>query len=155
MSKELDELAFSFFKIFAQYEFALKAMKYASAGSRGQVELDWNRFSNEIGHRILDEQEESIRNAVNYLFDNPPKKQILKEGVLTWKSVNTNRRSAQELFAHIRRVRNNLYHGGKFNGQWFEPQRSMELISNSIIVLRALKYKDESLTEAINGNSDK
>ncbi len=35
----------------------------------------------------------------------------------------------------VRRVRNNLFHGGKFNEHWFEPERSEHLISHSITIL--------------------
>ena len=152
MSEELDRLAFTFFKLFAQYEYALKAMKYAHVGRYGQVELEWDRYSNEIGKLILIDDDEHIQRAVNYLFDNPPKKQVIRQGKLDWKSVNTEVRSPKVLFEHIRRVRNNLYHGGKFNDNWLEPQRSTELISNSLIILQALKEKDANLAAAIHGN---
>ncbi|MBB3231148.1 hypothetical protein [Halomonas stenophila] len=48
MTGELDNLAFRFFKLFAQYEHALKAMKYARTGAGGQVEPEWDRFSNGV-----------------------------------------------------------------------------------------------------------
>jgi len=40
------------------------------------------------------------------------------------------------VLAYVRRVRNNLFHGGKFNGHWFEPQRSGELLTHSLCILR-------------------
>lgn len=152
MPEELDKLAFSFFKLFAQYEYALKAMQYARSGAGGQAEPEWDKFSNEIGRLVLDEPDGEILDAINYLFDHPPKKQILKDGVLSWQNVNIAERSPQILFSHIRRVRNNLYHGGKFNGRWFDPDRSEELISKSLLVLQALQEQHDELAEAIHGN---
>lgn len=152
MPEDLDKLAFSFFKLFAQYEYALKAMQYAQSGAGGQAEPQWDRFSNEIGRLVLDDANGELLDAINYLFDHPPKKQILQNGVLSWQNVNNVERSPQILFSHIRRVRNNLYHGGKFNGRWFDPDRSEELISKSLLVLRALQEQHDELSEAIHGN---
>lgn len=152
MTAHLDTLAFDFFKLFAQYEYALKAMRFARSGSGGQAEPDWDKFSNKIGHLILGEASEELTDAINYLFDHPPKKQVICEGTLSWQEVPNNERSSQILFSHIRRVRNNLYHGGKFNGRWFDPDRSEQLIRTSLVVLRALKEKHDGLAEAIYGN---
>src|SRR3546814_18633912 len=41
------------------------------------------------------------------------------------------------VLTYVRRVRNNLFHGGKFNGRWFEPQRSEQLLKHSLTILRA------------------
>ncbi|UVM52982.1 MULTISPECIES: hypothetical protein [Pseudomonas] len=152
MSTHLDTLAFSFFKLFAQYEYALKAMQFARSGSGGQAEPDWDKFSNEIGLLVLGEASEDLTGAINYLFEHPPKKQVIYEGALSWQEVPNNERSPQVLFSHIRRVRNNLYHGGKFNGRWFDPDRSEQLIGKSLVVLRALQEKHAELAEAIHGN---
>ena len=152
MPENLDDLAFSFFKLFAQYEYALKAMQFARAGYGNQAEPDWNRFSNEIGCLVLNEPDGDLLNAINFLFEHPPKKQILREGDLSWQTINADERSPQMLFSHIRRVRNNLYHDGKFNDRWFNPDRSEALISKSLIVLQALQTKHGGLAEAIGGN---
>ena len=50
MNSELDRLAFDLFKLFAQYEYALKAMGYGRAKKAGQAEPDWDRFANEVGY---------------------------------------------------------------------------------------------------------
>lgn len=152
MPENLDNLAFCFFKLFAQYEYALKAMQYARSGAGGQAEPEWDRFSNEIGRLVMEEPDGELLDAINYLFDYPPKKQALNDGVLSWQNVDTAERSPQILFSHIRRVRNNLYHGGKFNGRWFDPDRSEELISKSLLVLQTLQSQHDQLAEAIHGN---
>jgi len=152
MSQQLDELAFTFFKLFAQYEYALKAMQYTRVGAGGQAEPDWDRFSKEVGNQVLESPSEDLASALEYLFDQPPKKQVLNNGVLSWQVVPNTERSPQILFSHIRRVRNNLYHGGKFNGHWFDPDRSEELISKALLVLQPLEVINNDIAEAIRGN---
>ena len=152
MTQHLDQLACKFFKLFAQYEYALKAMQYARPGSGGQAEPDWDRFANEVGILVLNSKDSELVEALGYLFESPPKRQILHHGLLEWQEVPNTERSAQILFSHIRRVRNNLYHGGKFNGRWFQPERSEELINRSMFVLSTLMNRHKKLAEAINGN---
>lgn len=153
MNSELDKLAFNFFKIIAQYEYALKVMKFVQTGRGGQVEPDWDRFANEIGVSLLHEPNGELSKALEYIFTQPPKRQILNKEVIDWETVPNDERSAQMLFSHIRRVRNNLYHGGKFNGRWFDPDRSQELLGNSLIILEELKNTNEDLNAAISGNT--
>lgn len=51
----------------------------------------------------------------------------------------------------IRRVRNNLFHGGKFNGEWFEPERSEALMRNALIILRACGESHHEVSKAYGG----
>lgn len=153
MSAELDQLAFRFFKLFAQCEYALKAMGYGRAGTAGAAEPEWDRFANEVGKLLLQTENADIVGARTYLFENPPKRQVWENGCVAWSAVPNTERSTQILFAHIRRVRNNLYHGGKFHGQWIDPDRSSELISKSLLLLEHLVNADAGLLEAIQGNA--
>lgn len=154
MSVELDALAFRFFKLFAQYEYALKVMAYANAGKQKQAEVDWDRFANEVGVAVMNIDEPEIIQARQYILDHPPKRQVWVNGAVDWEAIPNNERSPQILFSHIRRVRNNLYHGGKFNGRWIDPDRSHELISNSLLLLQTLVSHDVRLSEAIHGNAN-
>ena len=153
MSAELDQLAFRFFKLFAQCEYALKAMGFGRAAKAYAAEADWDRFASEVGALLLREQDPEVVAARTYLFENPPRRQVWVNGGVAWVAVPNNERSAQILFAHIRRVRNNLYHGGKFNGRWIDPDRSAELISKSLLLLEHLVNADARLLEAIQGNA--
>jgi hypothetical protein len=153
MNSELDHLAFDLFKLFAQYEYALKAMGYGRARKEGQAEPDWDRFANEVGCLVMALEDPSIVNARRYLFDHPPKRQVWVDGAVQWAPVSTSERTAQALFGNVRRVRNNLYHGGKFNGRWFDPDRSRDLIGHALIILRALVERDPKLKEAIQYNA--
>jgi hypothetical protein len=137
---ELDLLAFKFFKLFARYESSLKEIGFFVV-NRGQVVVDWDRYANEeIGNGFLGELGDA-KAAAEYILENPPKKQSAnKSNEIEWVVVPNNERSVQILFSHICRIRNNLYHGGKFNGTWFDPERSNLLLSNALLILE--NYKD-------------
>lgn len=154
MSAHLDQLAFRFFKLFAQCEYALKAMGYGRATNKeGAAEADWDKFANEVGAILLQDQDQSVVTARTYIFEYPPKRQVWSNGAVEWADIPNTERSAQILFAHIRRVRNNLYHGGKFNGRWIDPDRSEKLISKSQLLLQRLVDTNAQLREAIQGNA--
>lgn len=153
MSTNLDQLAFQFFKLFAQCEYALKAMGYGRATNAGLAEADWDRFANELGIALLQDEEQEVVLARNYLFEHPPKRQVWVNEHVEWSTIPNTERSAQILFAHIRRVRNNLYHGGKFNSRWIAPDRSEKLISRSLLLLQHLVNKNALLEYAIHENA--
>jgi hypothetical protein len=140
LDDELDLLAFKFFKLFARYESSLKERGFFVV-NRGQVVVDWDRFANEeIGNGFLSELG-NAKAASEYILENPPKKQSVNEfNEIEWVVVSNNERCVQILFAHICRIRNNLYHGAKFNGSWFNPERSNMLLSNALLILE--NYKD-------------
>lgn len=151
MKTDLDQLAFAFFKLFAQYEYSLKVMGFGQAGRKQAAEADWDRFANEVGLRLLDINQPEIVQAVQYLFEHPPKRQVWIDDAVQWERVPNEERSAQILFSHIRRARNNLYHGGKFGSRWIDPDRSRELLSSALLLLERLVPLDEKLLEAIRG----
>ncbi|RWJ32112.1 MAG: hypothetical protein E5X40_05115 [Mesorhizobium sp.] len=82
--------------------------------------------------------EPDLKAAVDFILDHPPKKQIIANGVLTWSnSAPDTDLLSDRVLIYVRRVRNNLFHGGKFNGHWFEPERSELLLRHSLVILRA------------------
>ncbi|MDD3770371.1 MAG: hypothetical protein PHV10_07170 [Sulfuricurvum sp.] len=140
----LDELACKFFKLFSQYESSLKERGYFRIVGRNQPEADWDRFVNEkIGSDFLEKLENKSASAV-YILDHPPMKQVIEDGEIIWQEVSSTEKSVQALFGHIRRIRNNLHHGAKFNGTWFAPERSQNLISNALEILEHFKPIIES-----------
>tara|TARA_B100000700_G_scaffold36466_1_gene35772 strand:+ start:383 stop:835 length:453 start_codon:yes stop_codon:yes gene_type:complete len=139
LESTLDQLALKFFKLYAQYEFSLKSNGFFIYRS-GKIIVDWDRFVNEqIGSNFL-EQMEDARQSAEFILEHPPKKQVVNgAGRIVWGDVPNNERSVQILFAHIGRIRNNMFHGAKFNGTWFSPERNFQLISNGIVVLEHFK----------------
>ena len=142
MCKSLDDLACRFFKLFAQYESTLKERDYFRVGNRDRIIVDWDRFANEIiGQDFRNDLGEQA-SAADYILECPPMRQSINdEHRIIWKEVPNSDKSVQVLFGHICRVRNNLFHGAKFNGTWFAPERSRLLLENSLIVLEHYRKK--------------
>ena len=133
MQRDLDNLAFQFFKLFAQYESTMKERGLFQKDGRGRVRADWERFAKEVvGPNYRDE----LGDIADYILQNPPMKQAVNEDdKVIWESVPSDDQSVQALFGHIHRMRNNLFHGAKFNGTWFDPDRSKLLLENGLAIL--------------------
>jgi hypothetical protein len=133
---ELDKLAFNFFKMFAQFESTLKENGFFTVGSHGNVKADWDRFANEKIGTSFPNSIVAINEAINYILDEPPMRQGVDANQrITWLEVLNTDKTAPTLFRHIRRMRNNLFHGAKFNETWFAPERSQKLLQNGLAVL--------------------
>jgi hypothetical protein len=132
---ELDELSLRMFRVFARAEYALKAAGFAVGGTN--VRADWPRFAASITAAFEAPGEPGFAEAVGYILAHPPRRQVLRDGLLEWDDTAPGAASHADLvLAYVRRVRNNLFHGGKFNGHWFAPQRSGELLTFSLIILQ-------------------
>ena len=141
MSAHLDQLAFRFFKLFAQYESTLKENGFFKSDKSGNIFVDWDRFANEVVGKNFKTELGQSASAAEYILDQPPKKQVDDGGKVVWADVPATDKSVQILFGHICRVRNNLFHGAKFNGTWFDPVRSEELLKHSLAVLECFRTK--------------
>ena len=98
--------------------------------------MDWDRFANEVVGSSFLEGLGKKREAAEFIFDAPPKKQTVNDqNKIIWAEVKNDDRSVQALFGHISRMRNNLFHGAKFNGTWFDPDRSKALLEKGLVVL--------------------
>jgi len=142
MEQQLDDLAFKFFKLFAKYESSLKQRDYFQVNDNGKISVDWDSFSNEvIGNTFIDQLGDKV-NSANFILESPPKRQAVNEHKkIIWEEVPNTDKSVQALFGHLCRMRNNLFHGAKFNGTWFDPERSKELLKHGLIVLEHFSGK--------------
>lgn len=140
----LDDIAIELFRRFARMEYALKAAGFHNGD--GKAEANWDKFGCEIKGKL--EADPEITDAVDYMTKSPPKKQIVHNGQLEWESPTPNASKTHELLLCVRRVRNNLFHGGKFNGHWFAPERSEELLRHSLKILDACLRASPKLNEA-------
>jgi len=146
----LDGLACNFFREFSRSEYALKAAGFNNG--EGDAQANWSAFSSQVETYIQNPDDASVTKAINFILNEPPKKQIIRDSLIQWEAAAPNHNSqAENLFVYIRRVRNNLFHGGKFNGYWFSPERSEALITSSLIVLKACINHVASTREAYNG----
>ncbi len=69
----------------------------------------------------------------------PPYKQVLRNGYLHWESAPpVGATEIEKVLLLVRRVRNNLFHGGKYNAQSHEETaRNEELLCQGIRILKA------------------
>lgn len=107
------DLLIDFFMTFARAEYALKKAGYL--GEQRSPKIQWNRFAAEIGDRLLASNEPAVQQAIKYIVENPPAKQVVKDRSLTWEERKFDNRQPDTLFLirSITTVRNNLFHGGK------------------------------------------
>jgi len=131
------DLVLGFFLKFSRFEFALKLAGYAR-GNITRVEPDWIRFAATIKGIFNKNHNPRLAQACEYFLSNPPNQQVRVGGSLGWSTqppANANT-EPELLIALVKRVRNNLFHGGKYNAQMHEETaRSERLLSGSLLIL--------------------
>lgn len=113
---------------------------YAKGDDTG-VEADWDRLAGDLGQSFLDQV--VAKGIAPVLIDAPPKKQIkLADGRLGWRDMGPVK-STKDMFLAIRRARNNLIHGGKYqdDGSGYAnmvegAERNYALLDQSMTILR-------------------
>ena len=143
-SSELDKLAVGLFQKFARIEYALKAAGFHHG--EGEAKPNWDKFASSVSGVL--EKDPAIAAAIKYMIEKPPKKQVIRNQLLEWEEATPNASKTHEILLCVRRVRNNLFHGGKFNGHWFEPERSKKLLLHSLSILDARLRASTCLKEA-------
>ncbi len=123
--------ACKFFILFARFECALKASGFLKRPD-GRADPNWDCFARVISDSFDRCQNQEVSEARAYMKSQPPRKQIAKSGRLDW-SVECPDTSLDvvQLLKYVRRVRTNLFHGGKFQGANPDRQRDSELIQHS------------------------
>jgi len=150
----MTDLATELFRVFAQFEYCLKVTGYCVAGSGDAANPDWTRFARELPP-LSGEAGADVAAAIAYMLGRPPKKQVYVGKVLQWRVVAPQAENENDLiFLYVRRVRNNLFHGGKFNGRFFDPERSSELLEHSITILMASILISRDMLEAYENRTD-
>ncbi len=141
---ELDQFAIQLFQKFARIEYALKAAGFHNGD--GPAIPNWDKFASSVSGVL--ENDPAIVVAIKYMSEKPPKKQIIQNQLLKWEDPMPIASKTHEILSCVRRVRNNLFHGGKFNGHWLAPERSKELLSHSLSILDACLRASPVLKEA-------
>lgn len=146
----LDDLASELFQVFSRTEYALKATGYNNGD--GEAKANWRSFALAVEDILAKPSAPELQEAIDFIFAAPPKKQVIINEKIQWQAAapTTNSR-ADELLIYVRRVRNNLFHGGKFNGHWFEPERSEPLLRYSLIIILACVESIPAVREAYHG----
>ena len=141
------KLAWQFFVFFSRMEYALKRSQYLRKAPGDRAEPDWDQFAKAHAKEFLPDASEELKTAVDYFRRSPPRKQVVKDGILQWSEPQLKDPSESLLRWVIRvvcMVRNNLFHGGKFPGGFKaeDPSRDKSLLGHSICVLNAVLLLD-------------
>ena len=147
------ELVLRFFLVFSRFEFALKFAGYAR-GNENYVEPNWKCFAASIRDRFDKNHSPQLAQACDYFLVNPPNQQVWIDSSLAWSpNIPTNRNSEPELLiALVKRVRNNLFHGGKYHAKMHEETaRSEELLRGSILILEECLRASPKVRRAYGG----
>ncbi|NRB36456.1 MAG: hypothetical protein HRU31_17335, partial [Rhodobacteraceae bacterium] len=148
------DVASDLFRTFAQFEYCLKVTGYCVGGRDDAANPDASRFSRELPP-LSEQAGEDVVEAISYILRRSPKKQVYVDEVLQWRDVASQAENENDLiFLYVRRVRNNLFHGGKFNGRFFDPVRSKEFLECSITILMASIFAWPPMLEDYENRTD-
>jgi len=148
------DLVLDFFLTISKAEYALKNADFCTGDEKG-VNPDWNKFGSEIS-KYENQWSCNFLSAIEYYINFPPDKQILLQGCLSWdSSLPSYSTSIENALILVRRVRNNLFHGAKYNSQQSnETNRNEALLRKGIIIvdelalahhLVSIKYQQASI----------
>lgn len=144
------QLAWQFFVFFSRFEYALKRTgRYLKLG-KTNAEADWEKFARIHASEFDAVIDERLEVAVNYFKAEPPRKQLNDAGRMSWSEPGwyDERDPLLKwlLAVVVCRLRNNLFHGGKFPlVAVSEPSRDSDLIAYAITILDAALKLDKSV----------
>ena len=126
-----------FVATFSRLEYALKASGKFLRWTK-DAEADWIAFATDIESKINNSINCQLKKSIEYILNNPPQKQTNENGVIKWKPVDASQRNrTKNLIMYICRIRNNLFHGGKFVGGYLEEfDRDFTLVKCALLILK-------------------
>lgn len=140
-------LSVKVFRVFARFEYALKAAGFHYG--EGKAKPNWQKYACSIGNALEEPDTKELQEAIQYILEHPPKAQVIRNDGIGWDEVEPSHNSRTDLILlYVRRVRNNLFHGGKFYGHWFEPARDRDLLKHSLTILDACLAASDSVRNA-------
>lgn len=131
------ELILEFFLTIARAEFSLKVNGFVS-GDETRVSANWDQFTNQIKDQMNLEKTQELKEASDFILLNPPWKQVLRNGQVMWDSnyPNNSLSDLEKVILLVRRIRNNLFHGGKHNNEVFEDtERTTHLLRSALVII--------------------
>ncbi|PCM58478.1 hypothetical protein [Klebsiella quasipneumoniae] len=132
----------NFFFYFSRFEHALKIKNYKKLDRtrRYIVGADWNAFVSAL-NIPYPSGSDKIDEAVSFICTNPVKRQ--KEN-LTWEdAVPITQASFNYALLEVPKIRNNLFHGGKYKRP--DKVRDTQLLNYSVVLIKACLHGDASL----------
>ena len=144
-------ICMEFFIVFSRFEYCLKRAGYLYT-YKNRCGADWYKFftNNRDSINILLEDNVEL---FEYILKNPPKKQAIVDGQLSWKEVKE-KDKITAINQYLRIIRNNLFHGGKFpRGPIKELARNKELLIKGKDILLKLKDIESKISNYFNPNT--
>lgn len=129
------DLICQFLFAFAAFEQALKAAGFNRGD--GPAKPDWMTFADvdEVLEEFQD-RDSRIAEDVQLLIEDPPRQQKVQNGNLNWEVADPSQDTlSKTALVYVRRVRNNLFHGGKMGVESFPRERDIELIDASLGII--------------------
>ena len=162
------DILLDFFVTFSRFEFSLKAAGYRKKtplkefkndAKKSQkillfdISADWDTYAQDISHHFNTSRPEKIQKAVEFFTLNPIFTEVMIGDDLGWSSSSKyykyyDSEIIRWIIPMIKRIRNNLFHGGNFNKEFQQTSEMIELfLQHSLIILEycltlELKVKD-------------
>jgi len=132
-------LAYQFFVFFSRFEYTLKRARFVQTNSKGEARVDWKGFAHKMAPLLCKHTDNSFKTGVTYIETHPPKKQVLSgQGFRRVEDNFSGDFDLDRVLVLVRRIRNNLFHGGKFpEGPEDDVSRDRKLLRSGITILRA------------------
>ena len=145
------DLVTGFSILFSRFEYALKRTPPYALGDNRGVRADWCAFAKKHEDDFDSSKPDELQEAVEYLRSEPPNKQILRNKSLGWKAVEKQNISPlKQVVDAVRRVRNNLFHGGKFPvPSEKEPGRNRKLLQSCETILWELVLLNDEVRDKV------
>ena len=146
-ANRLPARAEEFLRVFVRFEYALKEIHYGKVGVSGSVDVKWDEFANQ---KLTSEFFAHVRdnNIAPTILSKPPSRQVLNHSSLDWRATAPIT-DIQLLIGAVRRVRNNLAHGGKSGDK--DSDRNDLLIAEAIAVLTEALLRHSDLRHVFEG----
>lgn len=138
----MKEVVANFFIDFSLFEFAMKKMGVSSGlliGNEQGANADWENLAKrgEIISVFKDRKRDGdFDKAIAFYLSRPPEKQVVIGDNLKFQPRPEGGSEPHQVLFYLRRVRNNLFHGGKFVDEMIgDPTRDFEFIKHGNCLL--------------------
>ena len=136
------ELLLDFFLTFSRFEFALKlaGLYRRQSGQHVAYEAkpDWNRLTTMLRGTFDANRTSELRVVVDRILNNPPFREVIAGGSIAWDTGGPTESLSEidRLLICVRRIRNNVFHGGKYSSERnFDTERNIALLGDALVVL--------------------
>lgn len=138
-------LVSEFFAVFARFEYAMKASRYCTSDRWNNAVPDWRTLKEDLGPALEQRSHDDLRTAMEFLLNAPPLVQRWVDGGPSFQEVPlTGNSDGAKVLESAKRVRNNLFHGGKHTPH-SPPDRDTQLIKAALCVLQHCLKLDQGI----------